>query len=280
MRIPIILLCLFFWGPFISVVSLLKTLHHVNNPAVQSQSFISSKIKIPLYAVGGQFGKNNNGASAVELGTPPVETIPVLLENSVQPQRYCYFDRRSPCPCTERCLIDDRFCGANREYFDHVYGPLSEDLKTTETDESPETNNDEEDIGNLKFDFSNIVLLPKRVKRSLQRKRVLTSPSSSGRMKEKSTPPIKESTSIASSKFRYERHQQQLQKLSRKERRIRRKKLFLMSTWIEDLLPDPHQGHSWMVNMVVDLFKISHRAAALMVYSICKQGNKPKFNLH
>jgi len=238
MKLLIIFLCLFFWGPFISVVSLLKTLHHLSS----SKSFFTSKIKIQLNAIGGKFGKNN-GASAVELGSPPVETTPVLLDNDVHPQRYCYFDRRSPCPCTERCPIDDRFCGANREYFDHVYGPIKEGTEITDTDEStPETNDD--DTGNLKFDFKNIVLMPKKIKRSLQLKRVLTS-STSGQMQVKSTPPNKESASMATSKFRFERQQQHLQKLSRKERRLRRKKLFLMSTWIEDLLPDPHQGHSW-----------------------------------
>eukprot|EP00597_Dinobryon_sp_UTEXLB2267_P006383 CAMPEP_0170081296 /NCGR_PEP_ID=MMETSP0019_2-20121128/17199_1 /TAXON_ID=98059 /ORGANISM="Dinobryon sp., Strain UTEXLB2267" /LENGTH=239 /DNA_ID=CAMNT_0010295655 /DNA_START=295 /DNA_END=1014 /DNA_ORIENTATION=- len=239
-------------------------------------------MKIPLHAVSGRFGKNN-GASAVELGSPPVETIPVLLKNGVQPQRYCYFDRRSPCPCTERCPIDDRFCGANREYFDHIYGPLNgEDRQTTETDDSTIPESNDEDNGNVKFDFSNIVLLPKKLKRNFQRTRVLTSPSSSGRIKDVNTSSRKESSSssLPTIKYRYEHQQKQLQKLSRKERRLRRKKLFLMSTWIEDLLPDPHQGHSWMVNMVVDFFKISHRAATLIVYSICRQGNKPKFILH
>ena len=53
--------------------------------------------------------------------------------------------------------------------------------------------------------------------------------------------------------------------LSKRERRLRRQKLFLMSTWLDDLLPDPSQGKSWMLNMVLDFIKILTRATIVLV---------------
>jgi hypothetical protein len=37
----------------------------------------------------------------------------------------------------------------------------------------------------------------------------------------------------------------------------RRQKLFLMSTWLEDLLPNPAQGRSWMFNSICDTLTIT-----------------------
>lgn len=64
--------------------------------------------------------------------------------------------------------------------------------------------------------------------------------------------------------------------LSKKELRVRRKKLFLMSTWLEDLLPDPHQGQDLVLNWTVDMMKIVYRSV-LVVLSMTTIINKPKF---
>lgn len=54
-------------------------------------------------------------------------------------------------------------------------------------------------------------------------------------------------------------------KLSAAERRSRRQKLFLMSTWLEDLLPNPSQGRSWIFNSVCDTMKITTRVGRFIV---------------
>lgn len=54
-------------------------------------------------------------------------------------------------------------------------------------------------------------------------------------------------------------------KLTAAERRTRRQKLFLMSTWLEDLLPNPSQGRSWMINSVCDTMKITTRVGRFIV---------------
>lgn len=45
------------------------------------------------------------------------------------------------------------------------------------------------------------------------------------------------------------------------ERDIKRRKLFILSTVLEDLLPDPTQGQSKVLNSFVDAGKITKRAA-------------------
>lgn len=40
------------------------------------------------------------------------------------------------------------------------------------------------------------------------------------------------------------------------EKRTKRQKLFLMSTWLEDLIPNPAQGRSWMFNSLCDTLTI------------------------
>lgn len=62
--------------------------------------------------------------------------------------------------------------------------------------------------------------------------------------------------------------------LSRHERKLRRKRLFLMSTWIEDLLPDPHQGRDPFTNAAADAVKISVRAVQVLL-SLCRLGPHP-----
>lgn len=64
--------------------------------------------------------------------------------------------------------------------------------------------------------------------------------------------------------------------LSKKELRVRRKKMFLMSTWLEDLLPDPHQGQDLVLNWTVDMMKIVYRSV-LVILSMTTIINKPKF---
>mmetsp|Transcript_18317 Transcript_18317/g.30701 ORF Transcript_18317/g.30701 Transcript_18317/m.30701 type:complete len:217 (+) Transcript_18317:241-891(+) len=66
-----------------------------------------------------------------------------------------------------------------------------------------------------------------------------------------------------------------LSRLTARERRLRRQKLFLMSTWLEDLLPDPTQGRSWMFNMLVDSVKITFRAF-LVLLSMTHAVEKPR----
>lgn len=63
--------------------------------------------------------------------------------------------------------------------------------------------------------------------------------------------------------------------VTRRERRQRRRKLFILSTWLEDVLPDPSQGKSWMMNMAVDSLKITARTAQLLL-SVTKIVPKPK----
>ena len=53
--------------------------------------------------------------------------------------------------------------------------------------------------------------------------------------------------------------------LTASERRSRRQKLFLMSTWLEDLLPNPSQGRSWMFNSICDTVKITTRVGRFII---------------
>ena len=53
--------------------------------------------------------------------------------------------------------------------------------------------------------------------------------------------------------------------LTASERRSRRQKLFLMSTWLEDLLPNPSQGRSWMFNSICDTIKITTRVGRFII---------------
>ena len=207
-------------------------------------------------------------AYAVELGTcdRPVEA-PVLIDGVSKKQSYCYFDKRAPCPCTERCPIDDRFCGANRDYFDHVYGPPNSDPANKESekensDEAKEADNESGADHPPSPSFSIITNSPRRrtsSSSSVQRlskafakpKLSLVGAGMTSSSRSGSNRIFRFSTSEQGSSDRQKNKQQQREQqrqaelLSRRQRRERRKKLFVMSTWIEDLLPDPHQGSSW-----------------------------------
>jgi hypothetical protein len=128
----------------------------------------------------------------------------------------CYFEKTSSC-CSNKsgiCPVDNRPCGANREYMDHVYG-------------------------------ARFVPKPKpafqafRYSQQSQMHMYTSVPSS--------TPPAPE------------------RQLTGAERRIKRQKLFLMSTWLEDLLPNPSQGRSWMFNTLCDTLKIITRVGNFIV---------------
>lgn len=54
-------------------------------------------------------------------------------------------------------------------------------------------------------------------------------------------------------------------KLTSRERRKRRQKLFLMSTWLDDLLPNPSQGRSWMFNSLCDTLKITTKIGSIVI---------------
>ena len=220
-------------------------------------------------------GKGSSRASAVELGTcdRPLEIPQDLMGNNSNKPSFCYFDKRSPCQSTQRCPIDDRFCGANRDYFDHVYGSPKEESSihevATEEDGSLSGNDGSESgplppvlDGSPSMEFSSVFEIPKRRSRSAVQKMRMVRYSSSGMLvsgNNVKTVSYSSSTSnrrqddfahqlqhASSRKRNGDRNSRKMKALlSKKERRLRRKKLFLMSTWLEDLLPDPHQGSSW-----------------------------------
>ena len=218
-------------------------------------------------------------ASAVELGTcdRPLEIPQDLMGNNSKKPSFCYFDKRSPCQSTQRCPIDDRYCGANRDYFDHVYGTPREESSihevATEEDGSLNENDGPESEpsppvtdGSPSLEFSSVFEIPNRRSRSAVQKMRMVRYSSSGVLVSGNNMKTV-SYSSSSSNRRQDDIAHQLQhasrkrnrsgsssssssrkmqaQLSKRERRLRRKKLFLMSTWLEDLLPDPHQGSSW-----------------------------------
>lgn len=217
-------------------------------------------------------GKNNNNkAIATEL--TPISHEQLVLDlsqtkSSSCPTKFCYFDKRSPCPLDLttgelfRCPIDDRFCGANRDYFDHVYGEEQNNnsnndnnliIKENNDDISDSSNNSDNSL-NMMFDTGSLLTIttttPTRRKRNnFNKKRSISS-----------------STSTSSSQKRVTTTQTTRVLLNKKEKRLRRKKLFVMSTWIEDLLPDPYQGHSWVLNSVVNTSKFFFRAVKVMLY--------------
>lgn len=62
---------------------------------------------------------------------------------------------------------------------------------------------------------------------------------------------------------------------NKKELRIKRQKLFLMSTWLDDILPDPHQGKDILINTFIDFYKIITRSI-LLILSMINIIKKPK----
>jgi hypothetical protein len=80
--------------------------------AAKSQN--SFRLSTALYSrSNGKFRK----AVSTELG----EAVTKITRTVATEVRYCYFDKRMPCPCEGHCRIDDRSCTANRDYFDSVY---------------------------------------------------------------------------------------------------------------------------------------------------------------
>lgn len=71
--------------------------------------------------------------------------------------------------------------------------------------------------------------------------------------------------------------------LSRKQLRAQKKKLMLMSTWVEDLLPDPYQGQDLLINMIFNSAKFSVRITIFCLYALHKINKvhfpKPKYLL-
>ena len=232
--------------------------------------FISKKILRMSNSCG---SKGNKRASAVELGTcdRPLEIPKDLIGDNSKKTSFCYFDKRSPCQSTQRCPIDDRFCGANRDYFDHVYGTPSKEESSnhevaSEGDISSNGKDDSESEpsppvfdGSPSSEFSSTYEIPKRRSKSAVQKMrmmrlssmgVLVSSENMGAVLASYSSSWKNRSHIGLNRKSISEHvsgnsKEMNAQMSKRERRLRRKKLFLMSTWLEDLLPDPHQGSSW-----------------------------------
>lgn len=138
--------------------------------------------------------------------------------------RYCYFDKGMSCPCNNKCIVDDRSCTANRDYFDHIYAPdkeaSSEDAAMDET--------------------------KTRVDHFTQKNSE--------------------------------------RRLSKREMRMKRKKLMMMSTWIDELLPDPYQGQDIVFTYLVNTLKLTTRGVVALLYALHKLKGvhfpKPRYYIH
>ena len=128
----------------------------------------------------------------------------------------CYFEKSSSCSSckTGICPVDNRPCGANRDYLDHVYG-------------------------------ARYMPKPKPVFQSYKYSQQSQMHMYAANAPAPPTEPER--------------------KLTAAERRSRRQKLFLMSTWLEDLLPNPSQGRSWMFNSICDTMKITTRVGRFII---------------
>jgi len=180
--------------------------------------------------------------------------------NGERPIRACYFDRSQVCSRSGYCPIDDRPCNANRNYLDHEY------QRSTNNVAEPTDDDKKLDIQ------ADVRLLAQMLK--LRNKEDLTitvlnfedKKPTKNVLEEVFGPPSSNNQHLKSAK-------KQVQNkillpymlLSRQERKLRRKRLFLMSTWLEDLLPDPHQGRDPFSNAVTDTFKIICRAIQLIL---------------
>lgn len=174
------------------------------------------KFKI-LHLNGIRRGKEN--AIATEL-TPINDDLLLLDENAIETgchSKVCYFDKRSPCPYNLatgelfRCPIDDRFCGANRDYFDHVYGgPSINDhnilIKEGNSDEYDKNENN----FNMLLDYGKAVNT-KRITRSRSQQK--------GSSLQKSS----------SSSSPLNKRQSSMGLLTKKERKMRRKKVIIVN---------------------------------------------------
>lgn len=57
-------------------------------------------------------------------------------------------------------------------------------------------------------------------------------------------------------------------RMTGREKRLRRKKLMLMSTWVEDLLPDPYQGQDPVLNYLMNTVKFTTRGLINLLYAL------------
>jgi len=220
--------------------------------------FISKKILRMSNSCG---SKGNKRAFAVELGTcdRPLEIPKDLIGDNSKKTSFCYFDKRSPCQSTQRCPIDDRFCGANRDYFDHVYGTPSKEESSnhevaSEGDISSNGKDDSESEpsppvfdGSPSSEFSSTYKIPKRRSKSAVQKMRMMRLSSMGVLV--SNENMGAGLASYSSSWKNRGHnglnrksisehvsgnsKEMNAQMSKRERRLRRKKLFLMSTWLQ-----------------------------------------------
>lgn len=175
-----------------------------------------------------------------------------------EPLKRCYFDKRAVCPCNGVCPYDDRPCDANRNYFDHIYGS---DCRIIETSLIEGTEAQDDDINSTDDAVSGSEGQP--------------APDDESEELDDENNIMQFMLDISEQSLLYARqHKKYIQSLSARERRMRRQKLFKLANVLDDLLPDPSQGKSWMVNMVLDSCKIALRAVILAL-STTKVVQKP-----
>jgi hypothetical protein len=185
----------------------------------------------------------------------------------------CYFDRSQLCSRRGLCEIDDRPCGANRKYLDHEYKRVKSSKPRMDTSRLEKL---------LKIAHRPSYHASDLLEQNLE-KRILSVDESSKSVLEEI---FGVQAEIKINKVANKQHQDATtvktrnaillpyMLLSRHERKLRRKRLFLMSTWIEDLLPDPHQGRDPLTNAAADAMKISIRAVQVLL-SLCRLGPHP-----
>jgi hypothetical protein len=173
-------------------------------------------------------GNARFGAAVMKELGQDVNTANIELQSNFATavaSRHCYFDKGMSCPCNGKCIVDDRSCTANRDYFDHVYANDNESSSA--------------DMDSGKISVENV----------LQNR-----PSREGR------------------------------RLSKSELRMKKKKLMMMSTWIEELLPDPYQGQDLVFNYLVNTLKFTSRGVVALLYALHKQRGvhfpKPRYYIH
>lgn len=179
-------------------------------------------------------------------------------EASSKECRCCYFDRSSPCSGDGYCPFDNRPCNANRNYFDHLYGSdgiaNSVVMSGSLTSERVEGAKD-------KPDSEGVLEVEEESNTQEEEQQEGNEQQAEGEGEEEIDPDnIMQMRHVMESQM-WDIHQ----RMTRRERRLRRQKLFLMSNWLDDLLPDPTQGKSWMLNMAVDFAKIVTRATIFVV---------------
>lgn len=197
------------------------------------------------------------GQHGVATELTPTSTAPEPHPNiaNLEPIKTCYFDPRKVCPNHKdgHCQIDERPCRANRDYLDAIYKSSQKSEKTIPKEESERgpsmmlrrqlTNSDHVSQNNRQNNIS--LLFPAKNNRDAP-----MTP----------TARLLYYRDLNKNKVEVKGWLWRVKDIeSREQRRERRRKIFIMSTWLEDLLPDPHQGSTWLVNACVDFFKVSFR---------------------